>query len=169
MISGELDADVVTLGLPADPPHPGYLVIDLEGELFFGAVPELDRYFDTIRERIHTGGIEFVILRLKRVRDPDAVTIERLEHFLREENGRDVGGHRVAILLAGVRPDMLKVLNNIGFARWFPTDQVFPEEDEEFSATLRAVRFVRPKLDEPGKPVPEPEKERNADPLYYLV
>jgi SulP family sulfate permease len=36
---------------------------------------------------------------LARVRDPDAVTIERLEHFLREEDG-----HGVTILLAGVRP-----------------------------------------------------------------
>jgi SulP family sulfate permease len=162
---------VVRERLPDDPVDPSTVIYDLEGELFFGAAPELDRYLDTLRSRIHADGIRVVILRLKRVRDPDAVCIERLEHFLREENGREVNGHRVTILLAGVRPDALKVLRNIGFQDWFPPDQVFPEEVEEYSATLKAVRFARAKLsvDEPGRPVAEPERERSADPLYYLV
>lgn len=162
---------VVRERLPEDPVDPSTVIYDLEGELFFGAAPELDRYFDTLRERIHTGGIRVVILRLKRVRDPDAVCIERLEHFLREENGREVNGHRVTILLAGIRPDALKVLRNIGFQAWFPAEQVFPEEVEEFSATLKAVRFARAKLssEEAGQPAVEPERERSADPLYYLV
>jgi SulP family sulfate permease len=162
---------VVRERLPDDPVDPSTVIYDLEGELFFGAAPELDKYFDTLRERIHTGGIQVVILRLKRVRDPDAVCIERLEHFLREENGRDVSGRRVTILLAGVRPDALKVLQNIGFQNWFPAEQVFPEEVEEYSATLKAVRFARTKLssDEAGQPVAKAELERNSDPLYYLV
>jgi SulP family sulfate permease len=162
---------VVRERLPDDPVDPSTVIYDLEGELFFGAAPELDKYFDTLRERIHTGGVQVVILRLKRVRDPDAVCIERLEHFLREENGRDVSGRRVTILLAGVRPDALKVLQNIGFHDWFPAEQVFPEEVEEYSATLKAVRFARTKLssDEAGQPVAKAELERNSDPLYYLV
>ncbi len=76
-------------GCPDDPVDPSTVIYDLEGELFFGAAPELDRYFDTLSARIHTDGIQFVILRLKRVRDPDDVCIERLEHFLREEDGRE--------------------------------------------------------------------------------
>ena len=90
---------VVRERLPDDPVDPTTVIYDLEGELFFGAAPELDRYFDTLRERITPDGIQFVILRLKRVRDPDAVTIERLEHFLREENGTrrdDPAGRRAA-------------------------------------------------------------------------
>ena len=130
--------------LPDDPVDPSTVIYDLEGELFFGAAPELDRYFDTLRARIHTDGIKFVILRLKRVRDPDVVCIERIEHFLREENGAKRTAP-VTILLAGVRPDTLKVLNNIGFEDWFPPEQVFPEEDEEYSATLKAVRYAQAK------------------------
>jgi len=61
------------------------------------------------------------------------------------------------------------VLTNIGFQQWFPEEQVFPEEDQEYSATLRAVRYARAKLDEYAQPVAEPERERNPDPLYYLV
>jgi sulfate permease, SulP family len=162
---------VVRERLPDDPVDPSTVIYDLEGELFFGAAPELDRYFDTLRARIHTDGVQFVILRLKRVRDPDAVTIERLEHFLREEDGREVDGHKVTILLAGIRPDALKVLRNIGFDDWFPADQVFPEEDQEYSATLRAVRFARDKLDidEPGSAPVKPDGALASDPLYYLV
>ncbi|MCV7421754.1 SulP family inorganic anion transporter [Mycobacterium yunnanensis] len=155
---------VVRERLPDDPADPRTVIVDLEGEFFFGAAPELDRYFDALRSRIHDDGVQFVILRLKRVRDPDAVCIERLEHFLREENG-----HGATILLAGVRPDTLKVLSNIGFHEWFPAEQVFPEEDQEYSATLRAVRYARTRLglDEPSpRAVPV---ERGEDPLYYLV
>ncbi len=79
-----------------------------------------------------------MILRLKRARNPDVVCIERLEHFLREETA-----HGVTILLAGVRPDTLRSLRNTGFDRWFPVDQVFPEEEEEYSATLRAPYVSR--------------------------
>jgi SulP family sulfate permease len=162
---------VVRERLADDPVDPSTVIYDLEGELFFGAAPELDRYFDALRARIHTDGIQFVILRLKRVRHPDAVCIERLEHFLREEDGREVNGHRVTILLAGVRPDTLKVLRNIGFDDWFPAKQVFPEEDEQYSATLRAVRFTRAELgiDEPGPAPAQPDRDRSGDPLYYLV
>lgn len=162
---------VVRERLPDDPVDPATVIYDLEGELFFGAAPELDKYFDTLRERIRADGVRVVILRLKRVRDPDAVCIERLEHFLREENGREVNGHRITILLAGIRPDALKVLRNIGFQDWFPADHVFPEEVEEFSATLKAVRFARARLaiDEAGAPVSEPDRNRDSDPLYYLV
>ena len=131
--------------------------------MFFGAAPELDRYFDTLRDRIRRDPLEFVILRLKRVRDPDAVTIERLEHFLREENGREHDGRTVTVLLAGVRPDTLKVLRNIGFDEWFPPEQVFPEEVEEFSATLRAVRYAQAKQAAQVDEAPEDAK------LYYLV
>jgi SulP family sulfate permease len=105
------------------------------GELFFGAAPELDGYLDTLRDRIRSGCITFVVLRLKRVRHPDAVCIERLAEFVHEEKGLGV-----RILLAGVRPDTLTILRNLGFERWFPTEQIFPEEDQEYSATLKAER-----------------------------
>jgi SulP family sulfate permease len=96
-----------------------------------------------------------VILRLKRVRHPDVVCIERIEHFL-----RDLTAQGVTVLLAGVRPDTLAVLNNVGLQDWFPAEHVFPEEDKEFSATLKAVRFAHN----------QQEVERADDPeLYYLV
>ena len=134
---------VVRERLPSDPLDRSLIIYDLEGELFFGAAPELDRYLETLERRIETQDVKFVVLRLKRVRNPDVVCIERIEHFLRAQKA-----HGVTVLLAGVRPDTLRALHNVGFESWFPVAQTFPEEDRDFSATLRAVRYAYAKLRE---------------------
>ncbi len=135
------------------------VIYDLEGELFFGAAPELDRYLEALHARIRDENLKVVILRLKRVRHPDVVCIERLEHFIREH--QELG---VTVLLAGVRPDSLALLQNVGFTDWLPAEQVFPEEDREFSATLKAVRYAQTRLAETPS-APEAHQEK----LYYLV
>jgi SulP family sulfate permease len=146
---------VVRERVPGDPADPTAIIYDLEGELFFGAATELDAYLLTIKQRIEADDIKFVVLRLKRVRHPDVVCIERIEHFLREETARGV-----TVLLAGVRPDTLAVLKNVGFQSWFPAEHIFPEEDEEYSATLKAVRYAHS----------QPAAGHADDPnLYYLV
>lgn len=157
---------VVRERIAGDPPDPSIVIYDLEGELFFGAATELDRYLSEISQRIVDEDIKFVVLRLKRVRHPDVVCIERIEHFLREETGRGV-----TTLLAGVRPDTLAVLNNVGFQKWFTAEHVFPEEDKEHSATLKAVRYAHNKLAELKLKQPftaAPELAPHTDP-YYLV
>lgn len=156
---------VVRERVPGDPVDPSIVIFDLEGELFFGAAPELERYLAEITQRVEADNIKFVVLRLKRVRHPDVVCIERIEHFLREQTARGV-----TVLLAGVRPDTLAVSRNVGFQSWFPEEHIFPEEDEEYSATLRAVRYARTKLAALNHKPLMPVAERAADPdLYYLV
>lgn len=135
------------------------VIYDLEGELFFGAAPELDRYLDALHARIREENLKVVILRLKRVRHPDVVCIERLEHFIREQQALGV-----TTLLAGVRADSLALLQNVGFTDWLPAEQVFPEEDREFSATLKAVRYAQTRLDETSS-----DQTATREKLYYLV
>jgi sulfate permease, SulP family len=157
---------VVRERIPGEPADDSIVIYDVEGELFFGAAPELDRYLSEIRQRITNDGIQFVVLRLKRVRHPDVVCIERIEHFLREQAARGV-----TVLLAGVRADTLALLKNVGFQGWFPAEHVFPEEDEEYSATLKAVRYAHNRLAElkPNEPfAAAPGPAPPAD-LYYLV
>ncbi|MGD1111717.1 MAG: SulP family inorganic anion transporter, partial [Mycobacterium sp.] len=157
---------VVRERISSDPADPSIIIYDLEGELFFGAAPELDRYLSELGKRIANDEIKFLVLRLKRVRNPDVVCIERIEHFLREETERGV-----TVLLAGVRPDTLHVLNNVGFQSWFAAEHVFAEEDEEYSATLKAVRYAHNKLAELKLKPPftsAPELAPHTD-LYYLV
>jgi len=69
--------------VPEDPPCSAIIIYDLEGEVFFGSGPEFDRCFDGLKQRTRDEGIGFVVLRLKRTRNPDLVFLERLEHFLR--------------------------------------------------------------------------------------
>lgn len=156
---------VVRERIPSDPADPQIVIYDLEGELFFGAAPELDRHLADLTERIDADHHQFVVLRLKRVRHPDVVCIERIEHFL-----RDLTERGVTVLLAGVRPDLLAVLNNVGLENWFPADHVFPEEDREFSATLKAVRYAHAELAAQQDKTRGGAGDRAKDPdLYYLV
>jgi SulP family sulfate permease len=157
---------VVRERLPGDPANPPVIIYDLEGELFFGAAPELDRYLVELRERIEADDVKFVVLRLKRVRHPDVVCIERIEHFLREQTARSV-----TVLLAGVRPDLLTLSKNVGFESWFPAEHIFPEEDEQYSATLKAVRHAHSHLAavEAGAPRKAVAEHGDHPDLYYLV
>ncbi|MDR5836029.1 STAS domain-containing protein [Caballeronia sp. LZ034LL] len=106
------------------------------------------------------------IWRLKRVRNPDVVCIERLEHFL-----HDAQRDGLVVLLAGLRPEFLSLLKRLGFPDWYPADRFFPEEDETWSATVRAVRRAYALLgDDNACPhcAGRAEAGRSAD-LYYLV
>jgi len=161
VVTGE---GVVRERLPADLAPTDLIIHDLEGQLFFGAAPELDRFFDELKRRLEADGIRFVVLRLKRTSNPDMVCLDRFEHFLRDAN--KIG---VTVLLAGIRPDFALGLNNLRFYDWFPASQVFREEDETYSATLHAVRTARD-LARRSSPLHQGESGDGAeDPLYYLV
>jgi SulP family sulfate permease len=134
---------VVRERLPEDSPCTAMLLYDLEGELFFGAAPELDRCFNQIKQRTRKENLRFVVLRLKRTRNPDMVSLERFDHFL-----HDMQAEGITVLLCGVRPDFAKAMTSLHFYDWLPTDRVFPEEDEKFSSTLKAVRHVYELLEE---------------------
>jgi hypothetical protein len=74
-------------------------------------------------------------------------------------------------MLCGVRPDFAKGMKNLGFHDWLPGDRVFPQEDEEDSATLKAVRRVYELL---GDNVCEhcgrrQSIRRGTEALFYLV
>jgi SulP family sulfate permease len=94
--------------------------------------------------------------------------VQRIEKFVREETDRGV-----TVLLAGVQDDLWTLLTNVGFDKWFPSERVFPEEEEEFSATLKAVRYAHALrgFDEAGEAVPAAAVGANgeAKQYYYLV
>src|SRR5262249_38314166 len=80
------------------------LIFSVEGELFFGASASWERQLGDIWLRARDDpGVRIVILRLKRVRNQDAVCLQLLESFIEKMRLRDV-----TVLLCGVRPDMAK-------------------------------------------------------------
>ncbi len=129
------DERIVRERVPSDVPCTAVAIRDLEGELFFGAAPTLEAQLDEAARRASVEGIRHLVLRLKRLRNPDAVCLEKLEVFL-----RDAAGSGLVVLLAGVRRDLSYALRRLRLADWFPEDQIFVEEDEADSATLKAVR-----------------------------
>jgi SulP family sulfate permease len=157
---------VIRERLPEDRPCTAMVLYDLEGELFFGAAPELDRCFDHLKRRTEDEDIHYVVLRVKRTRNPDMVSLERFDHFLHDMEARGV-----TVLLCGVRPALAKAMANLHFEDWLPADRVFPEEAEKFSATLKAVRRAYELLEENPCDHCMQADFGGADqqPLYYMV
>jgi sulfate permease, SulP family len=77
------------------------------------------------------------VLRLKRTRNPDMVSLERFDHFLHDMQARGV-----RVLLCGVRPASSRPWRTWLSRLAAQPNCVFPEEPEKFSATLKAVRHV---------------------------
>ena len=134
--------------LPDDEHSNVLLIYDLEGELFFGSAPELDRHLETITEETVRTGSKYLVLRLRRTRNPDVVATERIEQFLRESEERGV-----IVLLAGVQSDLAVILRDLRFTDWLPLDRIYQEEGKLFSATLRAVRHARQLIKQHGSDV----------------
>ncbi|MCE9545028.1 MAG: SulP family inorganic anion transporter [Planctomycetia bacterium] len=122
----------------SDPPCGRIRIYSLEGELFFGASPELEQHLDLISEDV-AGGMRVLVLRMKRVRNPDAVCLEILDRFVARM--RDA---QVCVVLCGVRNDLMKGLRDSGLVERIGPDHVFvfQETGAVWSSTLEALRFA---------------------------
>lgn len=129
---------VVREKVSTDPACGRIRIFSLEGELFFGAAPELEQHLETI-EQAATDGVRVIVLRVKRVRNPDAVCLAVLDRFI--QRMREA---RVVVLLCGVRPDLMKVIKSSGLAERLGQDHVFvfQETGAIWSATLEAIRVA---------------------------
>ncbi len=155
---------VVRDRLPTDAPCNRMLLFDLEGELFFGAAPELDRCLDDLKKKLKTG-IRMVVLRLKRTRNPDVVCMERLQRFLQEMQEQGV-----TVLLCGVRPDFAEGMTNLRFHDWLPRGRVFLEDAPGDSSTLAAVRRAYDLLGaDMCDACPRRDKGQDNGTLYYMI
>ena len=117
-------------GEPADP---RLLLFGLEGELFFGSSLALDTHLTYFEQRAAEGA-KVVVLRVKRLRNPDAVGMREISQFVREM--KEMG---VRVILAGVRADLLAGLRKAGALDGLDEDQVFPERQAKGSSTMEAV------------------------------
>ena len=156
------ETNVVRARRAGEPADGRFLIFDLEGELFFGAAPDLERIFADIRGRLEQGRIDKLLLRLKRVRNPDVVVLEQLEHFLRETQAAGID-----VWLAGVRADLFAATRRLGFQDWFPQERLLTHGAEDYSSTLAAIGDIRGRLGKQPflQPTAQPAEER----LTYLV
>jgi SulP family sulfate permease len=110
------------------------LIFALEGELFFGATHSIEKHFDAIHARIRPE-TAVVVLRTKRLRNPDAVALQALERFI-----LDLKQRGVRVLLGGVRQDLNDALVSTGLASTLGEDLVFPTRTVRNQSTQEAVR-----------------------------
>jgi sulfate permease, SulP family len=158
---------VVRARVASDPESHGVLIYDIEGELFFGAAPDFERYLEKAAEEAKKREVRYIVLRLKRVRNPDLVALEVLDIFLKDARHRGL-----TVLLAGVRPPLLEALTQIGITERHSIEYIFIEETEDYSATLKAIRraYALAAIDARSAGKTDDWQELSATKLaYYLV
>jgi SulP family sulfate permease len=157
---------VVRARIPSDPPSQGVLIYDFEGELFFGAAPDLEHDLEEAANNASAQGIKYLVLRLKRVRNPDVVALEVLDKFL--ISARKKG---LTVLIAGVRAELIAALKRVGILRNHPLDLIFEEELVDFSATLKAIRraYALAARESQAQNLVAADSLRKVEVAYYLV
>jgi sulfate permease, SulP family len=158
---------VIRERLADDVPCSRIQLFSLEGEFFFGAAPELEQNFDDIAAGAMRG-TRVIVLRMKRVRNPDAVCMHVLDRFIDRMQEANV-----TVLLCGVRPDLMKVINTSGLVRVLGPERVFvfQETGQFWTSTLEAVRFAYEIIgDDVCETCPRQGESLNQrDGWYYLI
>ncbi len=143
--------------LPHDPICPLLRIYNFEGELFFGSSPDFENLLDQIESQVlgpapsgkfsvqsnvetpssASNPTVVVLLRLKHVRNLDAVCLQKLGDFLTQ-----LTNAKVQVALTGVRDDVYAVLENVGIVEQLGKERVFREVKELWSATMSAVGWA---------------------------
>jgi SulP family sulfate permease len=113
------------------------LVFGLEGELFFGSSVSLEQHLETIEARVTTE-TRVVVMRMKRVRNPDAVGLALVSGLVERLHSRGV-----RVLLCGVRSELRASLERSGLLARLHADHVFLERPVRQTSTQEAMRFAR--------------------------
>ena len=150
---------------PEDPPCGRILIYSLEGELFFGSSPDLEAHLETIAQRVKDG-VRVIVLRVKRVRNPDAVCMTLLEQFFERMKNQNV-----QVLLCGVRRDMEKALQRSGIEIKLGRERIFHEvAGRPTTSTLEAVRQAYELINgDVCATCPRRGEMGNKDVLYYMI
>ncbi len=147
------DDGLVHERLPDDEIETRVLVFGLEGELFFGSNTAFERHLDQVIDRIQPN-TKFVILRVKRLHNPDAVGLHQLVDAVTVIRARGV-----EVLLCGVRTELHEALERTGMLDKLGRETLFLEQQVRLTSTLQAVQFAYEKLGAPP----------SLRPLHYSV
>jgi len=143
--------------LPEDDAAGPVLIFGLEGEMFFGSSAALERHFAHMEERLNAA-TRVIVLRMKRVRNPDAVGLTLLQHFL--ERMRACG---IRVVLCGVRAPLHESMERVGFSAHVDEGAIFLEQPVRLTSTMLAVKHAFEIIDT-AFPAAAPEGE----PILYF-
>jgi SulP family sulfate permease len=148
--------------LPGDVPCPRILIFGLEGEMFFGATGALETHFAEIEGRVGAD-TSVVVVRLKRVRNPDAVGLTLLEGFVDRMKARGVH-----VLLCGVRPELAEKLERTGLAARLG-EKMFLEQPVRQTSTMLAIQHAYELIPKPCGPCPRRTAGPSERVLQYEI
>lgn len=117
------------------------LLFNVEGELFFGAAPELEALLLGIEARVDESGVRALILRCREIRNPDASCIRLLDDFIAR-----VAARGVHLLLCGVRPDLYQTLVRTGSAARLGEESLLRERPKAWTGIHDAVARAQARL-----------------------
>jgi SulP family sulfate permease len=121
-------------------------IYNFEGELFFGSSPEFESHLESIEEHLDQqpdGGVRVLVLRVKHLRNPDAVCMHLLSEFIDRIEPRGV-----ALCLSGVRDGIFKTLSKVGIVDQLGADRVFREVPQVWTSTTTAIDWAYAQLGE---------------------
>lgn len=129
--------------MPGDEVCGCLLVFGLEGEMYFGAGASLESRLESIDARL-TPWTRVVVLRLKRARNPDAVGIAALDHFVERMAARGV-----RVVMCGVRHGTLSCMQRCGLAQKVGIGNIFVEKRVRLTSTMLGLRHAAALFGEP--------------------
>jgi SulP family sulfate permease len=142
------------------------LCYGLEGDLFFGAEPELHHHLAAIQKQASGGAARVVLLVLKGARNPDATFLHLLTTFQAK-----LAKQGVDLLLCAVQADLVKALAITNLDATIGTNRIFPDGTESGVSTHQAVLHAYQLLGENHcASCPRKRKEGGQDePLVYEI
>lgn len=112
------------------------LIIQLEGNLYFGAATDLGEKLESMVRKA-----KVFILRMKYVTTIDLTSLSTLKVFVR--NVREAGG---ILIISGVNPDLDLMLKKSNLDTDIGIDNIFMSENEVFASTTNALERARTAL-----------------------
>ncbi len=149
--------------LPGDAASGQLLIFGLEGEMFFGSAAALERHFAYMEERVEPQ-TRVVVLRMKRVRNPDAVGLTLLDGFVERLKARNVH-----VLLCGVRAPLFASMRRSGLAQRLDESEIFLEQPVRQTSTLLAIRYAYQLIPAPDPTGGRPDGPAGEPALYYEI
>ncbi len=149
--------------LPDDAVCGRILIFGLEGELFFGASSALEGHLQYFEDRVDDK-TRVVVLRMKRLRNPDAVGLTLMQGFFDRMKARGV-----RVVVCGVREGLYETMQKSGLAARLEETDVFLEQPVRMTSTLLAIRHAYELVDEPCATCPRREPAGRENTLYYMI
>ena len=109
------------------------LIIQLEGNLFFGSSEDLENNLDSLVNKA-----KVLILRMKYVTSIDLTALHALKVFIRSV--KDSGG---ILIISGVRSELSSMLKKSNLVSDIDVDNIFMSEDEVFASSTNALERAR--------------------------